>query len=401
MRDVRQIDHVQMIRNDHVDMTAIPAFLSKDATENVRRFHHSVKGYAPTPLVSLEDYATAHGVRAVLVKDESPRFGLNAFKGAGSIYAVARVVCEELNIDPAEATLELFSQSPYKEKIAEMVFITTTDGNHGKGVSWAAGLLGAKSYVYMPAGTLEVRAQAIRDAGSAEVTITDLSYDDCVRYTAKLAEEKGWFLVQDTSWEGYEKVPAWIAQGYSTMVFEAAEQMRVMGLERPTHIFLQAGVGTMAGGVLGTVTGIYKDHIPVVSIVEPDQNACIFESARYGDGMPHKSTGSQKTIMAGLNCGEACTVTWPILDKLASYYFAFPDEVAERGMRMLAAPTGKDQKIISGESGAAPMGLVSLLLEKNEFKAYREELGIDQDAVILVISTEGATDPEGYRRVVG
>ena len=400
MREVNTIGKIQMVQNNKVDKAAIPSFLSREATENVRHFHQSVPGYAPTPLTELKDYAAACGVRSVLIKDESKRFGLNAFKGAGGVYAVNRVICEHLGIDPAESTLEMLQSSPYKEEIAKMVFITTTDGNHGKGVSWAAGLLGCKSYVYMPVGSVEVRAQAIRDAGSAEVKITDMKYDDCVRYTAALAEKNGWFLVQDTAWDGYEKIPSWIAQGYSTMIYEAEEQMRALGYERPTHVFLQAGVGAMAGGALGAIANIYRENLPVVSIVEPSENACIFESARHGDGKPHSSVGSQVTIMAGLNCGEPCTVTWPTLDKLSSFYFAFPDNVAARGMRVLAAPTGQDPKVISGESGAASMGLVSLLLEKPEYAPFRQALGIDENAVIFMISTEGDTDPEGYRAVV-
>ncbi len=159
-------------------------------------------------------------------------------------------------------------------------------------------------------------------------------------------------------------------------------------------------MGALAGGVAGAISNIYRDRIPTLSIVEPEENACIFESARQGNGKPHRSAGSQVTIMAGLNCGEPCTVTWPILDKLPSYYFAFPDTVAARGMRVLAAPTGEDPKIISGESGAAAMGLVSLLLEKVEYRFFRKELGLDDNSVIFMVNTEGDTDPEGYRAIV-
>jgi len=400
MREVRTINDVQMIKNPAVNKKAIPDLLSGENTENVRHFHRSIPGYGSTPLVELKDYAAAYGVKSVLVKDESFRFGLNAFKGAGGVYALTRLICEKLGIDPAEVTLEMLQSSPYREEIQKMTFITTTDGNHGKGISWAAGMLGCKSYVFMPKGSVEVRAQAIRDIGGAEVRITDMVYDECVRYTAKLAEEKGWYLVQDTAWDGYEKIPSWIVQGYSTMIFEAAEQIREMGYDRPTHVFVQAGVGALAGGVVGAVSNIYRDDIPVLSIVEPDQTACIFESARQGDGKPHHATGSQVTIMAGLNCAEPCTVTWPMLDKLPSYYFAFPDKVAARGMRVLGAPMGGDTRVISGESGAAPMGLVSLLLEKEEYRPFRDELGLDENSVIFMVSTEGDTDPEGYRSVV-
>ncbi|MCR5371205.1 MAG: diaminopropionate ammonia-lyase [Clostridium sp.] len=383
---------------------AAPAWLEEMDTVDVRQFHRSVPGYAPTPLRELKAYAEAFGVKSVLVKDESFRFGLKAFKGLGGVYAVNRVICRELGIDPAKSSLELLQSGRYRPQIERMVFITTTDGNHGKGVSWAAGLLGCKAYVYMPKGSVEARAQAIRDAGRAEVFITDMNYDDCVRFTAKKAEENGWFLVQDTSWDGYEEIPKWIMRGYTTLLFEAAEQMRELGYDRPTHIFLQAGVGAMAGGVLGAAQSLYRDRMPVVSTVEPEGVACIFESARCGDGMPHPATGSGETIMAGLNCGEPCTLAWHILDRGADYYFAVPDSCAARGMRVLSAPMGNgrgtDPRVVSGESGAAPMGLLSLLLEKESFRPFREKLGLDENAVILLINTEGDTDPEGYRHIV-
>ena len=231
---------IQMLENPHFTAENTPEFLSEQATGPVRRWQASAPGYAPTPLVGLSGLAQTLGVRAVLVKDESKRFGLNAFKGLGGLYALCRVVCEHLGLDYRTATLAQLQQKSLRPQISQMVFITTTDGNHGKGVSWAAGMLGCKAYVYMPKGSAPVRAQAIRDAGSAEVTITDRNYDDTVRYTAALAKEKGWFLVQDTSWPGYEQVPRWIVQVYTTMVYEA---LRQMGLTEPATLAETAMVG--------------------------------------------------------------------------------------------------------------------------------------------------------------
>lgn len=214
-------------------------------------------GYAPTPLVELSGLAKRGGVRSVLVKDESPRFGLNAFKALGGLYALFRVVCRELGLDHRTATMDTLKSPEYRDRVSRMEFITTTDGNHGRGVSWAAGMLGCRAHVFMPRGSVEVRAQAIREVGNADVTITDLTYDDAVRYSAKLAEENGWFLVQDTAWPGYEDVPTWIVQGYTTMLFETLDQLRDKGYDRPSHVFLQAGVGAMAGGVLGALQSVY------------------------------------------------------------------------------------------------------------------------------------------------
>ena len=357
MNDVMYLNQIKMVAAPKPGLGDRPAFLDPEQLEVVHRFHRSIPGYMRTPLHELSGYAKKCGVRSVLVKDEAERFGLRAF-------------------------------------------ITTTDGNHGKGVAWASGLLGCKSYVYMPRGSVEARAQAIRDAGQAEVTITDLPYDDCVRYTAELAEKNRWYLVQDTSWQGYEKIPQWIIQGYTTMVCEALDQMQEKGYPRPTHVFLQAGVGAMAGSMLGTLSNVFVEDLPVVSIVEPTEVACIFESARQGDDQAHKATGSEITIMAGLNCAEPCTITWPILRDFASYYFACADEIAAHGMRLYAAPEAGDPAVISGESGAVTMGLLSRLLESEAIEPVRKKLGLDEKSVILLFNTEGDTDPENYQRIV-
>lgn len=391
---------IQMIENPGWGTGSRPDFLSREATASVRHFHESLPEYEKTPLVELKSLAKQGGIASICVKDESKRFGLNAFKGLGGTYALCRVVCEELRLAPEKVTLEELRLSENLERIRKMIFVTTTDGNHGKGVSWAAGLLGCKSYVYMPRGSVEARAQAIRDAGTAEVTITELAYGDAVRYAAKMAEDNGWYLVQDTAWEGYEEVSAWIVQGYTTMLYEALDQMKKSGCERPTHVFLQAGVGAMAGGVLGALQYAYGEDLPVVSIVEPDEVACIFESAQHDDGVEHKATGSEVTIMAGLNCGEPCRITWPILRDFAKHYFACPDWVAARGMRVLAAPMAGDAPVVSGESGAVTAGLLSLLLEREDLRPFRDKLKLDENSVVLLINTEGDTDPQGYRDVV-
>ena len=406
------------------------AGFSYEETEIVRRLHRQVPGFAASQLKSLSVRAAQLGVKALLVKDESSRFGLNAFKGLGGIYAVFRVICRELELDPAKTTMEDLRQEPCAGRIREMVFATTTDGNHGKGVSWAAKVFGAKAYVYMPVGTVPVRAQAIRDAGSAEVTITDMHYDDCVAWTAQKARENGWHLVQDTSWEGYEEIPLWIMQGYTTMYFEALEQMRAMGYEAPTHIFLQAGVGSMAAAVAaaamseehrrranidsadiceqtdghpGTAAASTEHGIflkPVITTVESTEAACFYDSFEKGDGQPAAAHGSEQTIMAGLNCSVPCTLAWEILGKCSAGGFACADEVTCRGMRLLAHPAGTDPAIVSGESGAVTTGLVDTLLSDPGYEDIVRELHLNKDSVILLFSTEGDTDPENYRRIV-
>lgn len=281
-----------------------------------------------------------------------------------------------------------------------MVFVTATDGNHGKGVAWAAGQLGCKAHVYMPIGSSELRAEAIRAAGRADVRIMETGYDDTVRYAAEMAEKNGWFLVQDTSWNGYEEIPKYIIQGYTTMAEEAVLQMREAGFAEPTHVFLQAGVGAMAGGVVGYLTNRYAEKRPRFGVVEPESIACVYRSAQIDDGEAHPAEHVAPTIMAGLNCGEPCTVTWPILRDFADWYFTCPDYVSAYGMRLLAAPACGDIQVISGESGAVTTGLLNVIAGRDEYHGLRTLLGLDENSVVLLFSTEGDTDPEHYRQIV-
>ena len=360
------------------------------ATEKIRRLHESLDVYSVTPLVDLKNFAAAMNVRAVFVKDESKRFGLKAFKALGGVWAIYNVISRELGL--TNPTLEeIFSR---RAELGNMTFITTTDGNHGKGVSWAAGLFGCKSFVFMPRGTVEIRAQAIRDAGSATVEITDMTYDECVKFTANLAEKNHWHLIQDTSWNGYEDIPAQIMLGYSTLAYEALTQMNHL---RPTHIFLQAGVGSMAGAIAAVFAENFKDNPPRITIVEPTEVACFYETMRIGDGMIHAATGNGQTMMAGLNCATPCESAWKILRSLATDSAKISDDVAADAMRRLANPFGDDEKIVSGESGCAGFALLNAAMNSSEL---RRALAIDANSIIFVINTEGATDPVNYDKTI-
>lgn len=376
-----------------------PSFLSEEEIKGVRKFHSTIEGYEATPLVSLECLAEKLGVSKIYVKDESKRFGLNAFKGLGATYAIAKLLCEKLEVDIEAIDYNYFKLPHVKEKIKDMVFVTATDGNHGRAVAWASAQLGCKSIVYMPKGSSLIRLKHIKDTG-ADAFITDVNYDDAVRLAKKKAEEIGGALVQDTAWEGYEKVPNWITQGYTTMAAEAIDQMKRDGSIKPTHVFLQAGVGSFAGGILGYFTNIFKDEPPIIVIAEPENAACIYKSALADDGKPHSVTGDLNTIMAGLACGEPNTVTWPILRDFAQVFMSCPDYVAAKGMRLFAAPIGDDKKVISGESGAVGLGLISLLLEKEELKTLKEKLHLNENSIIICFSTEGDTDPEQYEAII-
>ena len=387
------IQGIRYIVNASPDHGKGPAFLSLAETADVQVFHEALPEYAPTALVPLPELAENLGIKAAFIKDESSRFGLKAFKGLGGSYAVFRAVCDRLGLDYRETSFSELQSDKVHRQIAELHFVTATDGNHGKGVAWAAAKLGCHAHVYLPKGSVQARAQAIRDIGNTEAVITEWGYDDTVRYAAKLADEQGWVLIQDTSWPGYEDIPRAIIQGYTTMCREASEQLEELGLA-PTHVFLQAGVGAMAGGVLGWLRNRYPDSDLTAAIVEPTEAACIFESVAAADGKMHPAAGSGRTIMAGLNCGEVCPLTWPILRCQADAWFSCPDQVAIQGMRLL-----NRADVISGESGAVTAGLASLMAQ-DAFADVKQALKLNRDSVLLLFSTEGDTDPEAYREIV-
>lgn len=344
-----------------------------DKAQKAIEFHKTLAGYHPTPLVTLDGLAKAAGVRKLYVKDESKRFGLNAFKALGGSYAMHCL------LDGREECC---------------TFVTATDGNHGRGVAWAAKMLGQKAVVFMPKGSSQERLENILKLG-AVAEITEYGYDDCVRYARKMAEKNGWLLLQDTAWQGYETIPAMIMQGYTTMGLEIMEQL---GDVVPTHIFLQAGVGAMAGAMTSFFADCYKEKRPRIVIVEPDGADCIFRTAEAGDGMLHFCK-ELSTMMAGLSCGEPCTIGWDIIERYADFAMTCPDSVAADGMRILANPVGNDSRIISGESGAVTVGAVARIMHHNA--PMQELLGLTADSVILCISTEGDTDRENYQKIVG
>ena len=334
------------------------------------------------------------------MKDESYRFGLNAFKVLGGSFAMARYIAQKLGRDVSELDYDYLTSDKLKEEFGQATFFTATDGNHGRGVAWAANKLGQKAVVYMPKGSSPIRLENILKE-NAEASITDVNYDECVRIAAAEAEKtENGVVVQDTAWDGYEEIPAWIMQGYGTMALEAAEQLKTAGCERPTHIFIQAGVGSLAGAVQGFFANLFPGNCPTTVVVEADEAACLYKSASAGDGKIRFVDGDMQTIMAGLACGEPNTISWEILKNNSSFFVSCPDWVAAKGMRMLAAPVKGDTPVTSGESGAVSMGLIATLMESDDYKDLRESMGLDHSSKIIMFSTEGDTDPENYRAIV-
>lgn len=374
------------------------SFLNEDIAKRVLKFHSSFEQYAETPLVELKELAKYLGLKDLFVKDESHRFGLNAFKVLGGSFTIGQYIANKLAKNIEELPYRTLISDEIKKELGEITFITATDGNHGRGIAWTAEQLKQKAIVYMPKGSAQERVDKIRAHG-AFCEVTEMNYDDTVRFCNDLAEKNGYVMVQDTSWEGYEDLPRWIMQGYMTMAYEAYLKLKEQN-KKPTHIFLQAGVGSLASAVTGFFSSVYPDDKPVITIVEPDKAACLYKTAKADDGELHPVTGEMNTIMAGLACGEPVTIGWGVLHANCENFLSVPDATAAHGMRVLGNPLKGDERIISGESGAATAGVVSQIMKFEELKEMKEKLKLDENSVVLCFSTEGDTYFDHYRDVV-
>ncbi|KAK3264323.1 hypothetical protein CYMTET_26929, partial [Cymbomonas tetramitiformis] len=353
-------------------------------------------GSEPTPLVALPRCASALGLEGVLLKDESKRLGLQAFKVFGAAFAMACWVAQRLGVDIAECRDGLDGlRQAYFERFPETptTFVTCTDGNHGRAVAWAAKMLGQHAVVYMPKGSAAARVAHVH-ANGGECTVTDLNYDQTVELAFAKAKEHGWVVLQDTTAEGYTEIPQWIMQGYTAMVDEALEQMEGA---HPTHVLLQVGVGSMAGAVLGYLVERFKGlpgQRPIAVTLEPENAACAFASARRRDGKMATVEGDLETMIAGLACGVPSALGWPILAGHVDGGFCWlSDGLAANGMRALAR-----EGVEAGECGGAAIGLLQRLMAPGcpRAKAVRERLGLGEASRVLVFNTEGATDPVNY-----
>lgn len=365
-----------------------------DQVSRVERFHRTYGQFEETPLRKLDSLAKYVGVNQVHVKDESYRFGLNAFKVLGGVFALGQYVARVLGKNIDDLSFEELKLPEVKKQLGELTFVSTTDGNHGRGVAWAARELGFKARIYMPAGSAEERLRNIKNEG-AYAEITNMNYDDTVRYTSQLAAENGWVIVQDTMWKGYEEIPLWIMQGYTTLMKEVVNQLE----EAPTHVFLQAGVGSYASAMVAFLQQYYKEDITFI-LVEPHVANCYFESFNQGAEQFVSVGDAMHTIMAGLACGEPSPVAWDILKTYAQVSISCDEEIAATGMRVLGNPVGRDPRITAGESGAAPAGCFYTIMTNSLYRDLIESIQLNTTSRVLLINTEGDTDSENYRAIV-
>ena len=372
----------------------IPAGIAR----KTRAFHSRIPGYQVSPLKSLPRLAAMLGLGGIWVKDESFRLSLSSFKVLGGSYAIYSFVKSKLGVEE----LDIFStqgSNMVREKLGDLTFAAATDGNHGRGVAWSASRLGFKSIIYVHDKTSQARIQAIESNG-AKVVVIQGTYDDAVRQVNEDAQKNGWQVISDTSWPGYEDIPRWVMQGYTTMFAEAQEQLSAQGIIRPSHVLVQAGVGSLAAATIGYYAQLFGPERPRSIVVEPDKAACLFRSAEIGDGQPYSFEGDLDTIMAGLACGDPNPQAWQVLWDTADAFVKCPDYVAAKGMRVYGVPLAGDPFVVSGESGASTLGALMFIMQRPECAPLRESLGLGRESEVLLINSEGNTDPTYFRRVV-
>ena len=366
--------------------------LSREDYDRARAEITAWEGYRATPLHSLHALAKACAVGAILYKDEGSRFGLGSFKALGGAYAACRLLAREVGRKLGKpVTLQDIRQRRYPDEAGAVTLVSATDGNHGRSLSWGARQFGARCVIYIHAEVSEGRAQAMRDLGAEVIRISG-DYDDSVAQARADAEKNGWFVVSDTSWEGYSEPPRDVMAGYGVMFDEIAAELD----EPPTHILLQGGVGGLAASALARFRQLWGEKAPRGIAVEPGFAPCLLESAKAGAVKP--VTIERETLMAGLSCGEPSALGWPILADLASDFLAIPDSLVAPAMRLLARPLGGDPAIQAGESAVAG---VAALVAACEDEGMRLALGFDENARVLVIGTEGITDQAIYDRLIG
>lgn len=335
-------------------------------------FHLSLDSYQKTPLVELPHLSKKHNVGNIYIKDESFRFGLNAFKGLGASFAINEILKEKPNIT---------------------TFCTATDGNHGRAVAWSAKIYGRKAIVYVPKHTITQRIIAIEKEG-AKVILVNGNYDQACSYAEKMSKKNGWELVQDTAWASYEKIPAQICSGYLTLFQEMEDSVHTLQKPKIDIVFLQAGVGSFAAAGIFYYLKKYAENRPKIVIVEPVEADAIFTSLKNGDITP--SRGNGMTIMAGLNCATPSAGAWNLIKNGTDVSLKIEDKYSKLAIRELYFPNGTDKKIMAGESGVAGLAGLITIMKESKFAFLKKELNINQNTNILFINTEGVTDEASF-----
>jgi len=343
--------------------------------------------YESTPLHSLSDLASDNGVSLIAYKDESHRFSLKSFKALGGAYAVANLLIKKLKEQGIEAKSSDLIAGTYSKITSKITVCCATDGNHGRSVAWGAQKFGCNCEIYIHSNVSVAREEAIAKYG-AIVNRINGNYDESVHIAAEVSESKGYYVVSDTSYEGYTDIPKDVMQGYTVMVDEAMKQME----ELPTHVFLQGGVGGFPAAVVSFLVESLECP-PIFVVVEPTNADCLFQSAVNGE--PTVVHGDLDTVMAGLACGEVSLLAWPILESYVSHFLSIQDDSISKTMQLLA---NRDRPIVAGESAVA--GLAGFLIACNDDN-LKSKLMLNENSRILFFGTEGDTDEKMYGQLVG
>ncbi|WP_375700324.1 diaminopropionate ammonia-lyase [Pseudophaeobacter sp. TrK17] len=386
---VAKLGHVAARKRDG---DAVERVLSRQDFATSRAEITQWPGYQPTPLVSLTALAAKIGVGGILYKDEGPRFGLGSFKALGGSYAAQRLLQRQISARLGhEVSLEDIRTGTYRSEAAEITLVSATDGNHGRSLAWGCQRFGAPCRIYIHAEVSEGRAQAMRDLGADVIRIAG-DYDASVILAKQEAADNGWFVVSDTSWEGYSQPPRDVMAGYGVMTQEICDSLE----QAPTHVFLQGGVGGLAAGVVAGLRQHWGAQAPRVVIVEPELAACLFESGRTGAATTFAI--ETETLMAGLSCGEPSGMAWEILSEEVSDFLTIPESLVAPSVRLLARPLPGDTAIEAGESAIA--GLAALIAARKDADLSRK-LGLTGEARVLLIGSEGVTDPAIFAQIMG
>jgi len=358
-------------------------------------FHRSLTGYTPTPIVPLPGIAKTLGVKEVMVKDESHRFGIKAFKAIGASYAIYRFLKQQWENrfnTPFDETS--FKDPEVLKKLGSFTFCAATDGNHGRAVAWTANKLNQKAVIYMPENTAPSRITNI-ESENGDVILVPGTFDDCVEKCARDAETNRWQAVSDTAYPGCMEIPKYIMLGYTTIFRELEDALDAPGEPQIDFVFLPAGVGGLAAAGTSYYVRKYRENRPTLICVEPSDCDCFLESVKYGNGEPLPTRGAQESIMAGLNCGIPSPIAWPIIRDGMHLFLAVTDNYAEDAMRAYYK-----ENVTSGESGASGLAGLLALCRDTGLKEAKEKIRLNENSRILLINTEGDTDPVNYKKIV-
>ncbi|MBG6199591.1 diaminopropionate ammonia-lyase [Labrenzia sp. EL_13] len=369
----------------------VPSALTREKFDLAENEITCWDGYEKTPLVPLDGLSRALDLGSIHYKNEGPRFGLGSFKALGGAYAVMLLLQREIAKSSGKpVSLAEIRKKTFAEEAAALTVISATDGNHGRSVAWGAARFGARCRIYIHAEVSEYRAQTIRMLG-AEVIRLDGDYDAAVAQTRVDAEKYGWHIVSDTSWEGYTQTPTEVMAGYGVMAREVVRDLPTA----PTHVFLQGGVGGLAAAVSKSFHDAWGADAPRVFLVEPELAPCLYASAAAG-AMTAVDIEAE-TIMAGLSCGVPSAVAWPVLSALVSGFITIPEHVVAPAVRMLANGNATNHRIEAGESAVA--GLCGLICAATQ-RDLRDAIVLNEDARIVLIGSEGVTDPTVFNRLL-